>query len=241
MNTLADRLRESRKARDLTQREVASAADMTQSAYSDLENGRSQTSTKIAALARALQVDAFWLQTGEQPGITPVSLSSGRLAQIEPWDDETPLEDDEVEIPFYKDFKFACGHGKLGNTMGKETRRLRISKLTLRNRNIEFTNASAATVTDNSMSPTINDGATILIDCGKNEIKNGQIFIIRQGEGEFAEFRCKRLYRLPMGGVRIVSDNSEEYPEERLSLEEIKEQNFTVLGWVFSVQQLFSW
>lgn len=163
------------------------------------------------------------------------------LTPVEPWDSNTPLEDDEIEIPFYKDFKFACGSGKFGEKAIKETRRLRISKLTLRNRGIEFINASAATATDNSMAPTINEGATILIDCGRKKIKDGQIFIFQHGDGEFADYRCKRLYNLPLGGVRIVSDNAEEYPEERLSAQEIQDQHFVVLGWVFSVQQLFTW
>lgn len=192
-------------------------------------------------IASKFKLNLDWILTGNESLPPQGQTQSQHLLPVEPWDSSTPLEDDEIEIPFYKDFKFACGSGKFGEKAIKETRRLRISKLTLRNRGIEFINASAATATDNSMAPTINEGATILIDCGRKKIKDGQIFIFQHGDGEFADYRCKRLYNLPLGGVRIVSDNAEEYPEERLSAQEIQDQHFVVLGWVFSVQQMFTW
>lgn len=231
----------------ISQAKLARAVGVSPPSVNDWKSGKTKEIEHDNAVKAAicLGVPYEWLRHGK--GAKPDKRSSQDRTQtqyltpIEPWDSKTPLEDDEIEIPFYKDFKFACGKGKFGDTEIKETRRLRISKLTLRNRNIEFINASAATATDNSMAPTINEGSTILIDCGRKKIKDGQIFIIQHGDGEYADFRCKRLYNLPLGGVRIVSDNVEEYPEERLTAQEIKEQHFIVLGWVFSVQQLFTW
>lgn len=40
---------------------------MSQQSYSDLERGESKSTSKIGSLARALKVDAFWLETGEGP------------------------------------------------------------------------------------------------------------------------------------------------------------------------------
>lgn len=238
MHTYSDRIFKRMNELGLSQGELAKATGAARSTVHGWINNVAQPSgQRLLLLASTLKTSVDWILNGTEPSQT----QSQQLLPVEPWDSNTPLEDDEIEIPFYKDFRFACGNGKLGEGLGKETRRLRISKLTLRNRGIEFINASAATATDNSMAPTINDGATILIDCGRKKIKDGQIFIFQHGDGEFADYRCKRLYNLPLGGVRIVSDNAEEYPEERLTAQEIQEQHFVVLGWVFSVQQLFTW
>jgi phage repressor protein C with HTH and peptisase S24 domain len=41
---------------------------------------------------------------------------------------------------------------------------------------------------------------------------------------------------MPKGGVRIVSANREEYPEEVLTKEDIMDQDFSVVAYAFSVQ-----
>lgn len=43
---------------------VAKEAKMSQQSYSDLETGKSKGTTRIGSLARALGVDAYWLETG---------------------------------------------------------------------------------------------------------------------------------------------------------------------------------
>lgn len=65
--TLAERLVLARKARGLSQGDVAEAIGMTQPSYSALERGVSKTTHKIGSLARLLGVDAYWLETGEGP------------------------------------------------------------------------------------------------------------------------------------------------------------------------------
>ena len=44
------------------------------------------------------------------------------LTRIDEWDSNTPLDEDEVEIPFFKDFGFACGSGSISEAMANETR-----------------------------------------------------------------------------------------------------------------------
>ena len=39
-----------------------------------------------------------------------------------------------------------------------------------------------------------------------------------------------------MGGVRIVSENKEEYPEEVLTAQEMIDQEFCVVAYAFNVQ-----
>ena len=68
-------------------------------------------------------------------------------------------------------------------------------------------------------------------------IKDGKIFAICLG----GLFYCKRLYNLPLGGVRIVSDNSEEYPEINLTTEEKETQQFQIIGWVWQITRIERW
>jgi phage repressor protein C with HTH and peptisase S24 domain len=177
----------------------------------------------------AFGVSINWILNGEE-------LSS-QFIRVEAWDNNTPLDDDEVEIPFYKDFHLSCGAGNHGEALASETRKLRMSKLTLKSSGIEYRNACAMTAYGDSMSPTINDSDTIYVDKGRKTIKDGRIFAYCHD----GFFRCKYLYNLPKGGVRIVSVNSAEYPEERLTADEMIEQNFKIEGWVFSYQPLLKW
>ncbi|MEX7522341.1 helix-turn-helix transcriptional regulator, partial [Acinetobacter baumannii] len=88
-----------------------------------------------------------------------------------------------------------------------------------------------------SMKPTINDGDIVFVDENRNYIKDGKVFAIEHG----GLFRCKRLYNLPDGGVRIVSDNKEEYGEERLTKEQIIAQGFRVIGWIWKIDRIEVW
>ena len=156
---------------------------------------------------------------------------------VKDWDDDTPVEADEVQIPFYKHLRFACGDGSASMIMADEQCKLRMSRHTLNRLNIQPSNVLAAVASDGSMSPTINDGNTIFIDRGHDTVRDGKVFAIEHG----GLFRCKRLYEMPNGGVRIVSDNDDEYPTIHLSADDQKDQHFCIVGWVFSWSVIDSW
>ena len=63
--TIGQRLKQARTARKLTQNQLAEASGVSQSDISKLERGDSNASRGIARLARALDVDALWLELGE--------------------------------------------------------------------------------------------------------------------------------------------------------------------------------
>lgn len=156
---------------------------------------------------------------------------------VDTWDSETPLGDDEVEIPYFEDFSFACGSGSIGEALESETSKLRMSKSVLRNLTIDKKNAVATRASGDSMNPTIKDGDTIHIDLGRKTIKDGKIFAICHGD----LFYAKRLYNLPLGGVRIVSDNSAEFPEMRITAQEVIDQKFEIVGWIWQISSIESW
>ncbi len=187
------------------------------------------TGSRLIDLAKVLNVSPAWLITGAQPPT--------QFIRVDAWDSNTPLDDDEIEIPFYKDFHLACGSGATGEALDSETRRLRLSKATIKALGIETKNACAMTASGDSMTPIINDKDTIYVDRGRKTIKDGKIFAICHG----GLFKVKYLYNLPNGGIRIVSANAAEFPEERLTAQEALDQEFIIEGWVFSYQALMSW
>ena len=229
MQTTSDRIAQRMKELGLQHKDLVVATGASKGTVTNWISGvNTPTNERLIKLAQALKTTSSWLLTGN---------SSPEFAQVEPWDSNTPLDNDEVEIPFFKDFSFACGGGSISEAIANETRKLRMSKATLRNLSITKENAVAATAIGDSMSPTIKDGDTIHVDLGRKNIKDGKIFAICIG----GLFYCKRLYNLPLGGVRIVSDNSVEFPEIQLSAQEIIDQQLEVIGWVWQISSLESW
>lgn len=229
MQTTSDRISQRMKDLGLQHKDLVAATGASKGTVTNWINGvNNPTGNRLVKLAQALKTTSSWLLTGN---------STPEFTQIEPWDSNTPLDDDEVEIPFFKDFSFACGSGSINDFIVNEKRKLRMSKSTLRNLSITKDNAVAATASGDSMSPTIQDGDTIHIDLGRKDIKDGRIFVICLGGLNYA----KRLYNLPFGGVRIVSDNSEEYPEINLTAEEIETQQFQIIGWVWQIARIERW
>ncbi|ENX30048.1 MULTISPECIES: S24 family peptidase [Acinetobacter] len=229
MQTTSDRISQRMKELGLQHKDLVVATGASKGTVTNWINGvNNPTGKRLVQLAQALKTTSSWLLTGN---------STPEFMQVEPWDSSTPLDDDEIEIPFFKDFSFACGGGSIGEAIANETRKLRMSKATLRNLSITKENAVAATAIGDSMSPTIKDGDTIHVDLGRKNIKDGKIFAICLG----GLFYCKRLYNLPLGGVRIVSDNSVEFPEMHLSAQEIVDQQLEIIGWVWQISSLESW
>ena len=229
MQTTSDRIAQRMFELGLQHKDLVAATGASKGTVTNWISGvNNPTGKRLVLLAQALKTSENWLLTGN---------STPEFAQVEPWDSNTPLDDDEIEIPFFKDFSFACGGGSIGEAIANETRKLRMSKATLRNLSITKENAVAATATGDSMSPTIKDGDTIHVDLGRKSIKDGKIFAICLG----GLFYCKRLYNLPLGGVRIVSDNSSEFPEIQLSAQEIIDQQLEIIGWVWQISSLESW
>lgn len=237
MNTLAERLKFAREKLNLTQQEVADRAGMSQPTYYKIESGKSQRTTYLNELANVLKVTPNWLATGQGEMTALQSNISPNFEPVSDWDDATPLEADEVSIPFYKDFGVACGHGSDGVAYENEKRRLRISRATI-DRIGSYKDKIMATLADgDSMSPTINDGDTIWVDMSKETIKDGKIFVFEYG----GLFMCKRLYRLPNNGLRVVSDNADVYPEWEITGEEREQNGFKLIGWVWHWSVMERW
>ncbi|WP_187079289.1 helix-turn-helix transcriptional regulator [Klebsiella sp. 4_1_44FAA] len=62
--TLAERLREARKAADMTQKALGEAVGVSQAAIQKIETGRAAQTTKLLDIANALRVRPEWLSSG---------------------------------------------------------------------------------------------------------------------------------------------------------------------------------
>ena len=234
MQDFSIRLNQAMSAKNLSLRDLSEKTGINYEMIRRYSKGQAKPrNDKMKLLAQCLGVPITWLDYGEGE----MTKNNYKLAPITEWDDSTPLDDDEAEIPFYKDIAFACGYGAVNDDVTHETRKLRMGKRTLSNLGVMSENAFAVTARDDSMMPYVQDGDTIYIDKGRKEIKDGRIFAIRFGE----LCLCKRLYRLPDGGVRIVSDNAAEFPEQVATKQQVIDGEFEVIGWVWSVSRLERW
>jgi len=196
--------------------------------FSQIKNLKHKTNMGSDVARRievALNLPHGWMDNPHNDDEQKIESNAAWLGQMEPWDDETKLEDDEVELPFFKEIEASAGNGRV---MAQENhgRKLRFSKNTLRRYNVQADNAYCIIVSGNSMEPAIPEGATIGIDTSKTNIKDGDIYALDHD----GHLRVKVVYKMP-DGIRLRSFNTEEWPDENYSEEKCKK--IRLLGRVF--------
>jgi phage repressor protein C with HTH and peptisase S24 domain len=224
-----DRFKQAREAAGLTQEELGVKVGVSQVAVLKIESGKTQKPRDINNFARALGVDVDWLLTGEiqtKPTNEKRESNATYAGTIDPWDSKTPLNEDDVEVPFYTEVELSAGSGSIVQKQNKGPK-LRFSKSTLKRQGVEIDNAACVSVRGNSMEPVIPDGACVGIDTSKTEIKDGDMYAIDW----HGELYVKTLTRKPGGGLRIRSFNIDEYPDENLNKDDTK--HVKVIGRVF--------
>ena len=140
------------------------------------------------------------------------------------WDRNTPLNDDEVEVPLFQEIRLAAGNGFADDIMDYNNFKLRFSRATLRRQGVQYENAVCVVADGNSMEPVIPNGATVGIDTGNKTIRDGSIYAINHG----GLLRIKLLYNMPNNQIKIRSYNTDEYDDEIADLNEV-----SVIGKVF--------
>lgn len=200
----------------------------------------------VAGLDDALRVAAHEALSGSKPAADELAerrqrvgrlieqLPPGDVLPLEPWDSRTPLDDDEVEVPLFKEIEMSAGPGS-AQVVEINGRKLRFSRATMRAAGVDENSAACATLSGNSMEPLILDGSTIGIDRSRTKIVDGELYAIDHD----GLLRVKHLYRLPGGGIRLRSENAAEHPDEQYDAEKAK--HIRVLGWVFWWSTVRKW
>lgn len=165
---------------------------------------------------------------------TPKKPASKRPDELEffghmdAWDGNTPLDDDEVELPLFREVELAAGAGQT-EVIENHGAKLRFAKSTLARAGVQKENAACAFVRGNSMEPVMPDGTCVGVNTGDTDIRDGEIYAIDH-EGML---RVKYLHRRPGGGIKIVSQNASEHATEEYSAQQVGESNIRVIGRVF--------
>ncbi|MTC71986.1 helix-turn-helix domain-containing protein [Providencia sp. wls1914] len=207
--SISSRVKSKRIQIGLTQSELAEKAGTTQQSIEQLEGGKTKRPRFLPELAAALNCSVDWLVSGKEENSNIPDKS--KWGTIDSWDSKTPIGDDEVEVPFYKDIEFACGDGRCVD-VDYNGFKLRFSKSTLRKIGAPSDGSTIACfpASGDSMEPVIPDGAAVAIDTSNKKIVDGKVYAIDQ-EGLK---RLKILYRRPNGKLIIRSYNRDEYEDE---------------------------
>ncbi|RYY67202.1 MAG: helix-turn-helix domain-containing protein [Chitinophagaceae bacterium] len=233
-----------RKELGLTQEKLAESFGMSQTGVSMYLNGHNALNVMSAARFSSLlnePVSTFspriadLIERLSKITVTTDAVAEDRstemvLPPIKVWDESTPLEDDEVYVPFLEEIELDAGHGKFAIEESNE-RLLRFAKRDLRNNGVQFSMAKCVTVRGRSMLPVLKDGATVGVNTGRaslSDVVDGDLYAINHN----GHLRIKQLYRLPTG-VRFRSFNRDEYPDEDYTYRDITEQDIRLIGHVF--------
>ncbi len=206
MMTTGDRVKAKRKELGLSQTALGALAGLTQPTISALERNESHTSGSLASIARALHVNALWLETGlGQPDLLDASGSAAP-------------ESDTITIPLLE-CKGSCGNGRLYGDIDYSP--VSISRTLLRKYHTSHTspNSLIALYADgDSMSPFIVHGDIMFFDTSISDFRDGGIYLIDTPDG----LRVKRVNRRADGRVILRSDSPDKvrFPDEEYTQEQ---------------------
>jgi len=231
MSTLGKRIAQKREQSGLSQSELARRLGLSPQAIQKWESEVSvPRGRRLDEIAGALSTSVGFLVTGEAAAEAQRKIESNAtmIGSIDVWDDDTPLDDDEVYVPFLKEVELSAGSGKTVVEQSHK-QKLRFGKLTLRRQGVQPSEAVCVTVSGNSMEPVLPDKSTVGVDQGSTSVVDGKMYAIDHD----GQLRVKTLYRLPGGGVRMRSFNRDEHPDEEYTAQEMAERNIHIKGRVF--------
>lgn len=203
--------------------------------------GRGVPGGKIFAIGPLIGARPEWLRTGDGAREFEYSTAAkihaeeqARLSNAEMigpfdvWDDDTPLDDDEVYVPFLKEVELSAGSGKTAVEQSHK-QKLRFGKLTLRRQGVQPSDAVCVTVSGNSMEPVLPDKSTVGVDQGSTTVVDGKMYALDHD----GQLRVKTLYRLAGGGIRMRSFNRDEHPDEEYTSQDMQDRQIVIIGRVF--------
>ena len=210
--------------------QLAKRAGYKQSSYlyqiinrTPVQNGKAKNigSNMASKLEEAMNKPKGWMDQEHQKNSKSNAVYLGTL---ELWDHSTPLREDEVEVPFYKEICFSADNGFAENIEDYNGYRLRFARSMLERHGVNPESVVCVKANGNSMYPVIPDDTTIGINTADKDIRDGKIYAINHD----GLLRITILKRRPGNKLLIQSFNSAEYNDEEVNQDEIK-----IIGRVF--------
>lgn len=168
---------------------LAKAAGISQGGMQRYMKGGEPTRKVLISLSESTGVSLEWLMTGSGP--EKVGGGSPHIS----------TDDTYAYVPLY-DARCSAGHGAW-NENAKVLTMLAFTAYSLRKQGLTPSMLSAIRVDGDSMAGLLEDGDTVMIDHGRNQLEAEAVYVIRLDDHLYA----KRLQRLFDGSVRIISEN----------------------------------
>ncbi len=216
MNTLGERIRALREARDMTQSDLAKRCGWDSAGQARIgnyeKNRREPNLADLRKIAQALGVSLMDL-------VNEGSNSVGEGVR-------TPYQPEDFIIINQYSVAGSTGNGHMNDHVevngGLAFKRAWLHRMGANPDDLHVIYAKGM-----SMEPTILDGDVVLMDESQTEPRNGKIYVIRRPDGELL---IKRLVHSVTGRWIIRSDNDDkrQFPDEELDAEAMA--SLTILG-----------
>lgn len=208
MSTQAERLKQARLEKGLSQQELADKAGVSQSTIGNIESGIRKFGLSAHAIADALGVSMRWLteEVGEKVKADQPKeqVAASTLQPILAWEHESDLPQGEYVFIPRLDIHLSAGNGREQvefDFVKKQPQAFRADWIT--EQRLNPSKLACLKVDGESMEPLLYHGETVVIDVSQNTVRDSKVYAIWYDGGE----RIKRLWKLPGGGLRIKSDN----------------------------------
>lgn len=235
-----ERIQQKLEELNLKQADIARATGKSTAAVTKwLKGDNIPKAENLKAIAKLLNVSDVWLLTGNESAL-PVKNKDGqqmdgvKFRSVEFWDSETPLDDDEFEVPYYKDVELTGGFGSF-EQHDDGRRRIKYGKTAAYTSGASQTQSICMTLVGDSMEDRIAAGSMIAVDLSKKDVREGKIYAFRHGQ----LLRVKYLIPKPDGGL-IIRSHNKAYEDEHISTEEV-ENDINLIGWVWNWSVLERW
>ncbi|MBJ9709855.1 XRE family transcriptional regulator [Burkholderia gladioli] len=212
MRTLADRLKEARSDKDLSQEELAALSGVSQSTIAHVESGRNKGSKHLLTLARALDVRPEWLGSGQQPK----RAVEGGAGLVVPWErpDDLPPDEERIWMDQY-DYRFSAGNGHIQWEMRKK-KALPFDMGFFRALGVKPQDCRLARVHGRSMEPYLFNRDLMMICLAKSHVRDGLVYAVYFE----SEPLVKQIFKEPDGALRLHSYNPD-FPDRIVAAEQL--------------------
>lgn len=198
---IGQRLRDTRELAGLSRDHVIAVPDIkiSRSTLQQWESGATEASLEvIGALAELYNVTPQYLIFGDTAAQSHQVSAPQATYSI---DADAP-NNDYVYIPAY-DIEVSAGHGSVCFTDAEPHKHLAFRQRWITARGLQADALAALFTRGDSMTPTIPEGAAVIIDQSRNQALDGKVYVIRIDDRHYV----KRTQWLIGGGLRLISDN----------------------------------